>query len=354
MESFLRQYSIDEKTIAVGVSGGSDSLALVLMAQEELTVFGYKIIALTVNHKLRPKADAEADYVAEIMHQKHIEHHILTWEDPKPSGGIEENARKARYDLMINWCKKNNIHILMTAHHMMDQAETFLMRLERGSGLEGLCSMRPAVWRNGVQILRPLLYTDPQKLKDYLRHKNIRWIDDESNHEEKYLRNKLRCFLPTLAEKTGITCAKIITAVKNLQSAEDFIQSQIDLILSTQVQNPLPAVFYFKHADFLSWHSELQFRIISHFCQREYIPRAESVLHLISSLKKLPFKSATLGKKEILLHNRDLWILPENQQKIPNSRKIWKTFIEENPQYKNKKVPHQFKILLLKEWENKK
>lgn len=354
MESFLNQYRIKDQTIAVGVSGGADSLALVLKANEELTVFGRKIIALTVNHKLRPSSDDEAQYVNTLMKQNHIEHHILTWDDPKPENGTEEAAREARYSLMINWCKQHHIQALMVAHHRQDQAETFLMRLERGSGLEGLCSMRPVCLRDGVRILRPFLNTNPQDLKTYLRRKNIRWVDDESNNETKFLRNRLRRFFPILSKETGISASKIVTAVNNLQCAEDFIQSAVETVLNQQVKSPQSDVFHFKYSDFLTWHKEIKFRIISHLCRRAYIPRADRVLHLIKLLEKLPFKCATLGKKEIVLFNNEVWILPENQLKIANAAQKWKAYSEKNPQYQNKKLPHQFRWLLLKEEENKK
>ena len=109
LKNFLEQHKIKDKKLCIGVSGGSDSLALVLMADEELTPLGYKIIALTVNHGLRPSAQQEADYVASVMAQHNIEHHILYWNGEKPLTGIEEAARIARYELIGNWCKKTKL-----------------------------------------------------------------------------------------------------------------------------------------------------------------------------------------------------------------------------------------------------
>ncbi|MBQ2810550.1 MAG: tRNA lysidine(34) synthetase TilS, partial [Alphaproteobacteria bacterium] len=127
-EKFLKKHNITETSICVGVSGGSDSLGLVLMLNDELTPLGYKIIALTVNHHLRKSAQDEADYVAKVMQTYGIEHHILHWQGQKPLAGVEEAARKARYSLIGSWCKENNVKVLMTAHHLYDQAETFFMR----------------------------------------------------------------------------------------------------------------------------------------------------------------------------------------------------------------------------------
>ena len=95
MQDFFTKYGIENQAIAVGVSGGADSLALALRLNEQ----GYKIVALTVDHGLRPEARIEAEYVASVMQKYNIEHHILTWVGTKPQTSIEEAAREARYNL---------------------------------------------------------------------------------------------------------------------------------------------------------------------------------------------------------------------------------------------------------------
>ena len=188
MEELFAKYQIKDEVVAVGVSGGADSLALVLQAAEELAVFGRKVVALTVDHGLRPTSRLEAEYVAGLMQKYGIEHHILTWTGKKPTTGIEEAARQARYTLIAEWCSQNNVHVLLTAHHAKDQAETFLMRLQSGSGLEGLCGIREYSVREGLVILRPLLAVNPENLRDYLRQRAIVWVEDESNRDTTFLR----------------------------------------------------------------------------------------------------------------------------------------------------------------------
>ena len=187
MEELFAKYQIKDKVIAVGVSGGADSLALVLQAAEELAVFGRKVVALTVDHGLRPTSRMEAEYVAGLMQKHGIEHHILTWTGEKPATGIEEAARQARYALIAEWCNQNEVNVLLTAHHAKDQAETFLMRLQRGSGLEGLCGIREYSVRDGLVILRPLLGVNPESLRNYLRQRNVVWVEDESNNDTAFL-----------------------------------------------------------------------------------------------------------------------------------------------------------------------
>ena len=134
IKEFLEKYGLtDVQEFAVAVSGGADSLALVLMMQEELAPLGKKIVALTVDHKLRGESTEEALYVGRIMKAYQIEHHILTWNGEKPKNGIEEAAREARYNLLVDWCQQKKISVLAIAHQALDQAETFFMRLQRGS-----------------------------------------------------------------------------------------------------------------------------------------------------------------------------------------------------------------------------
>ena len=198
MQNLLEKYKLEDKIIAVGVSGGADSLALVLAAKEQLEPLGKKIVALTVDHGLRSHSAQEAQYVAQVMTRFGIEHHILKWNGTKPTTAIEETARKMRYKLISDWCLAHNISCVMMAHHLQDQAETFLMRLQRGSGLSGLCAIREFEILDNLIILRPFLSQKPEELKKMLRAKNLRWVEDESNADEQFLRNKIRKFLPIL------------------------------------------------------------------------------------------------------------------------------------------------------------
>lgn len=343
------KHNIKDKVLAVGVSGGADSLALVLMAREQLSIYGYKIIALTVNHGLRPNAAKEAEYVAQIMQKYDVEHHILEWSGVKPDTGVEEAARLARYSLMKKWCDEHKVGVLLVAHHLRDQAETFLMRLQRGSGLTGLCAMREVSNFNGLKIVRPLLKISPDILKDYLKSKNIKWIEDESNHNTKYLRNRIREFIPAFCEHTGISLERMGEAATNLQSADDYIEKQIDKLFVNEIKQYGTEVFCFAYSDYLRWHAEVKFRVLARLCKRQYIPRADSVIQLIKELDKLPFSGTTLGGKEIFIGYAKVWILPEMASKHKSTRKEWEEFINANPQYKSIKIPHKARLVLLKE-----
>lgn len=347
MQEFLVKHNIKEKVLAVAVSGGADSLALALMAKEQLAVYGYKIISLTVNHGLRQSATDEAEYVSKIMQQHNIEHHILLWQGDKPQTGIEEAARKARYSLLKQWCDEHNINVVLVAHHLYDQAETFLMRLQRGSGLQGLCAIREVSDYEGLKILRPLLKTTPEVLREYLRAKNIKWIEDESNQDTKYLRNKIRKFLPVLNKNTGISPERLGEAVFNLQSADDYIENKVNELFGITIKQYGKDVFCFAYKEYLKWHPEIKFRVMARLCKRQYIPRADSVMATIHSLNKLPFNGLTLGGREVFMAYGKIWVVPEMRAKHKSSKREWEDFTDQNVQYKNIKIPHKARLLLL-------
>ena len=142
-----------ERHIAVAVSGGSDSMALLRLA-EQWSQHQIKISVLTVDHGLRPEAAAEAVKVSEWCAPLGLEHHILRWEgSPKPKTGLQAKARAARYDLLSNWCKANGVAYVLTGHTMDDQAETVLMRQQRTDTAESLAGIwETAVW-GGVKIV---------------------------------------------------------------------------------------------------------------------------------------------------------------------------------------------------------
>ena len=225
------------------------------------------------------------------------------------------------------------------------------MRLQRGSGLQGLCAIREIAERRGLLILRPLLKMPPQELQNYLQARNIRWIEDESNEDDRFLRNKIRHFLPVLEQNIGISVADICHTAERLQSADDYIQSQVSHFFATQVQSEYSAdITCFDFDAYKSLHKELQFRILGALLEKIYIPRAENVLRLQQRLMEDSFKCATLGKKEILLYEGKIWLIPELAVKQKTYRAEWKEFTTQNPQYKKQKLPPKVKFAIIHAW----
>ena len=181
----------DERHIALAVSGGSDSMALLRLA-ELWAKNSVKLSVLTVDHGLRPEAAAEAQQVAEWCAALSLDHQILRWEGAKPETGLQAKARIARYDLMCEWCISHGVNYLLTAHTLDDQAETVLMRQARTDTVESLAGIWETANWNGVKLLRPLLGQHKEELRAYLKSLGQPWIDDPSNEDVKFERVRVR------------------------------------------------------------------------------------------------------------------------------------------------------------------
>ena len=180
--------------VAVAVSGGADSLALTLLAAE----WG-EVTALIFDHGLRPGSDKEAQQVATWLAAARIRTEVLEWSGDKPQSDLQAAARAARYKSLEGWCRENGVGYLLLAHHRDDQAETFLMRLARGSGVDGLSAMAavapPLTHPDGPRICRPFLSIPKKRLEATLRSKEQDWIEDPSNQDTAFLRTQVRALL---------------------------------------------------------------------------------------------------------------------------------------------------------------
>lgn len=209
----------DADRIAVAVSGGADSMALVHM----LSTIHADIHALTVDHGLRPESACEAAAVAGwVSRMPNTTHVALKWEGGKPEHGIQQSAREGRYALMANYCAKNGLKYLALAHHRDDQAETFFMRLTRGSGVDGLASMRAyQPYNNALTLWRPLLASaSHDDLVAYCRDNDVPWVEDPSNQSPKYTRNRLRVAL----KSEGLDARRIAVTARRMERASDALR----------------------------------------------------------------------------------------------------------------------------------
>lgn len=207
--------------IALAVSGGPDSMAMFYMMYEK----GIKFIVLTVNHNLRPEALEEARYVASICKELAIEHVILEWKHDGITSNVHDRARDARYSLMTDWCNAHNIKTLCTAHHMDDSVEHFFIRISRGAGLLGLIDHEEMLY-NGVTIARPMFSFTKNELLDYLHDKKVKYFEDKSNLDPKYLRTNIRKWLDAMPQELEpeLFRKRVIGVKENLARASKVIQ----------------------------------------------------------------------------------------------------------------------------------
>jgi tRNA(Ile)-lysidine synthase len=230
---------------AIAVSGGGDSIALMqLFADWCERTRAVPPVILIVDHALRDGSKDEAAKVKAWGHAKGFEAHILSWKGRKPVSGIEGKAREIRYGLLGEWCAAHDVPNLFVAHTLDDQAETFLLRLGRGSGVDGLSAMKPraAFPMAGfakVEVLRPLLEIGRAELRGYLTARGTPWLDDPMNEDSRFARARLRKALPML-EAAGISARRIAEAAGHLARAREALESATQAFLAThaRLENP--------------------------------------------------------------------------------------------------------------------
>jgi tRNA(Ile)-lysidine synthase len=195
----------DLPALVLAVSGGPDSVALLWLAARWRAgrESGPRLIAVTVDHGLRPEAAAEARAVKRLAQSLGVEHHVLRWRGDKPKQGIPAAARSARYALLARLARQfGSVHVV-TAHTRDDQAETVLMRLLRGSGIAGLAAMAPRSIRDGFVLARPLLDMPKSRLLASLDVAGIGYAVDPTNFDLTFTRARLRALMPALAREGG-------------------------------------------------------------------------------------------------------------------------------------------------------
>ncbi|MEZ5848517.1 MAG: tRNA lysidine(34) synthetase TilS [Geminicoccaceae bacterium] len=178
--------------LAVAVSGGSDSMALAALAADWCRARGGRVIGLIVDHGLRAESAGEARRTAGVLMALGIDTRILCWQGPKPRSRIQERARDARLDLLVGACRQIGAAHLLLGHHCGDQEETVAMRLEHGSGTQGLSGMSACRELDDLRLLRPLLRFTRAGLREWLRRAGIGWIDDPSNRDRRFWRARYR------------------------------------------------------------------------------------------------------------------------------------------------------------------
>ena len=176
----------------MAVSGGPDSLALVILAQRWARERGGEIRALTVDHRLRPESAEEIRRLGAWLSARAIRHDVLVWAGEKPRTGIQNAARLARYRLLGDWCRANGCVNLLTGHHRDDQIETHLIRRRAHSGPDGLAGMSAIRELSDCRLLRPLLGVARDRLVAFLKAERQPFLTDPSNFDTAFERSRLR------------------------------------------------------------------------------------------------------------------------------------------------------------------
>jgi len=219
--------------LGVAVSGGSDSMALMALA---LRWGGAKLQVATVDHGLRPEAGAEAQTVAKAATQLGLPHITLRWQGWEGRGNLQDAARQARRQLLADWARSEGLDGVLLGHTRDDQAETVLMRLARGSGVDGLAGMPARFGTQGLHWFRPLLEMTRTDLRDWLSAQGLHWADDPSNENPDFDRVKARQLRAQLAP-LGLSDTRLVETAARMAEARQVLELAADAAQARLRQN---------------------------------------------------------------------------------------------------------------------
>ena len=301
--------------LAVGLSGGGDSMALCLLADRwARNRHGYSI-AFIVDHQLRRNSCHEVRLITARLHQLNIAHDTLIWHNPKATSAA---AREARFLLLTEACRRHGILHLLLAHQAEDQIETLLIRLASGSGLLGLAAMAPLTERGFGRILRPLLTTPRMRLRAYLRHQSEGWLEDPSNKDIRFARARLRAHSTTLS-RAGLTSGRLIASISNFSQARRSLEEEVARLALLCIRIDPGGLVWIEAEPLLKAPSPLLQTIvlgnaIAIAAGRPHRPRSQALSKLAEYLRIKPKGSArTLGGA--VIHRRGSMILIGREQK---------------------------------------
>jgi len=289
-----------KRNLAVAVSGGPDSLALAYLTKCYALKNNIEVKYFIVDHKIRKESSLEAKSVKSVLKKIGIESKILVWKGKKPSKNIQAIARNKRYSLLANECKKNDINHLLIGHHLNDLFENFLIRLVRGSGLNGLISFdKNTKYKNkNLNILRPLLDLEKKDLLHISKEIFNFFVDDQSNINIDYKRTRIRNLLQAL-EKEGLDKKKLKLTINNLKDSNNTIKFYVDKNLEKNSVFLTKKNIYILNNDFFDQSHEIIFRSLTKIIQnlgKKYYPvRGKSINELIKRINVKSFSKVTLG-----------------------------------------------------------
>ncbi len=242
-------------TLGVAVSGGGDSMALLHMLASRFD----GLRAVTVDHGLRPESAAEAAMVADFCQTLGVPHTTLEWRDWNRTGNLQSEARAARLRLIGDWARGRGITHVALGHTLDDQAETVLLRLLRGSGVDGLSGMAEHRHDAGLTWIRPLLQARRADLRTYLEDRGIAWVDDPSNDDPHYARVRARKAIGML----GLDVAGLAATATRMRRARAVLEADTEALADAVVEVTDAGEVRIGRAEFDVAPEELRLRLMA-------------------------------------------------------------------------------------------
>src|SRR6187200_3198332 len=292
------------------------------------------LTVLTVDHALRAESREEADMVARMAKSLGLRHAILTWRrDATARGGLQALAREARYDLLTAYCHAHDIPALVTAHHLDDQAETFLMRLKRGSGLDGLAAIPERGAWGGIVLLRPLLDMPKARLIATLAEKGIGFVSDPSNADERFERARVRGGSEALAA-LGLTPEALALSARRLRRAREALDHAAQSFLDAHSEMSEAGYTVIEPEALHSAPQEIVLRALARLIAMvggaEEPLRLAKLEALLASFNESPDKAHTFGRCRLQPFSKRLGIFREVRPEglpvarlLPGERALW-------------------------------
>jgi len=296
---FLKTFKKTEK-LAVAVSGGPDSLALVYLAKCYSILNNVKINFYHVDHRLRPESNLEAKKIKLLLKKLDINCKILVWKGTKPNSNIQSIARKKRYSLIHDLSKKDKVKFILVAHHLDDLYENFFIRLLRGSGLKGLISFNQYQFNysDSIKVLRPLINTKKQDLINISQKVFNFYLEDPSNNNTTFKRVRMRNLINNL-QLEGLDENKFKLTLKNLTHTNVAINYYVKENIDLNSKYLIKKKAYILRYKFFDQPQETVFRslsiILREVGKRYYPSRGKSIEDLIVKIRSKKFNKVTLS-----------------------------------------------------------
>ena len=313
--------------IGLSISGGADSMALLMLVKDWIRSKSGKITVFHFDHKIRKKSSKEAVWLKTYISKLGIKFHLLTWNRDEKMKLNMENAREARYERILDICKKLKIIHLMTAHHFNDNLETYYMRKKRNSSSLGLSSIPKILIKENLQIIRPLLGISKARLISTCNFFDVKWIEDSNNYNVEYERPRVR---QELSKKTFIQLTKLEKEFKKRKNHNEKVEKKIRDFFMNNLYFFEYGVFQINKNKFLKNSKELKIEILKKVLTtasgKIFPPREKSVKYLIKLIQSNRCFKYTLHNcllkinSEKILIFREISSIKEEKQIIPKGK----------------------------------
>jgi tRNA(Ile)-lysidine synthase len=260
LDKFIQNLNIENlNSIAVCYSGGIDSSVLLDLCNKWCKKNVVNLVAIHVDHKLRANSSKEAAEISQYLTESNIKSEILVWNHANIESRIQQSARIARYELISEYCIKNKIDLALTAHHLNDQIEQIIISLSQGAGIYSF--LIPETNQiAGFKYARPFLEFQKSDLINYLNDNHIKYWDDYSNSNKKYLRNNAREIATQILELSQD--ARILTSIKNIKRASASLSAVKDSFIVNEVEYSDLGYAKFKFSNYLKLEDEIRYSVL--------------------------------------------------------------------------------------------